>query len=218
MRDIDSDALSQVQRQLGISGVGTGVAMLEDDELRQVLDVGPAVRRGRADVANGGWFWGVLVNEHAGASSLSSFINPYEPMALSLTSFPPLVDVSRFDIWIAGATLRLLSGATSIADAALIIGAPLRSLAFGKTDSGAGITPSGGGFVIQSWGTKVVASDTFTYMLPEVRVPFETTNIRMPRGSNLVFDTQSIGVSTYELSIIMGLFPIGLGNDILGSG
>jgi len=215
MRDIDSDALSQVQRQLGISGVGSGVAVLEDDELRQVLDVGPAIRRGRADVANGGWFWGVLHNVHLGAGQLSSFINPYEAAGFELTSFPAQVDVSRFDIWIAAVSMRVVSGLNSVVDAAFFIGGPLRSLAFGKDDMGAAVSPAGGGFMIVPFDTKVTSSSTIAYVLPEVR-NFQNLNIRMPRGSNLVFDSNSVGVSTYELSILMGLFPIGLGNDVLG--
>jgi len=216
VRSIDSDALSQVQRQLGISGVGVnGVAQLEDDELRQVIDVGPAVRRGRADVANGGWFWGVLQNVHGASTALSSFINPYEADGFELTSYPALVDVSRFDIWIAGATVRLLSGAASINSASLIIGAPLRSLAFGKDDSAAQVTPTGGGFAVAHWGSLVNAT-SFTYMIRQTGIPFLNLNMRMPRGSNLVFDTNSVGISTYECSILMGLFPIGLGNDVIG--
>jgi len=215
VRNIDSDALSQVQRQLGLSGVGSGVAVLEDDELRQVLDVGPALRRGRADVANGGWFWGVLHNVHAGAGGLTSFIDPYEAGAFALTSFPAAVDVSRFDIWIAGVTCRVASGAISLTDATFILGAPLRSLAFGKDDSGVAVAPVGGGMALASFVT-AVGSNSFGYFLGFDGRPFHPLNFRMPRGSNLVFDSTAVGITTYELSIIMGLFPIGLGNDVLG--
>lgn len=219
MRDIDSDALSQVQRQLGISGIGSGVAVLEDDELRQVLDVGPAVRRGRADVANGGWFWGFLRNIHAGAGLLTSFIDPYEAVGFELTSYPAAVDVSRFDIWIAGATLRLVDGADTITDATLLFGAPLRSLAFGKDNLGAAVAaPAGDGFPLLAWGTLAVISTQFTYFIQRNGDSFGHLNIRMPRGATLVFDSRSPDISTYELAIIMGLFPIGLGNDVLGSG
>lgn len=216
MRDIDSDALSQVQRQLGISGVGSGVAVLEDDELRQVLDVGPAVRRGRADVANGGWFWGTLFNTHGAGNFQTSFINPYEADGFELTSYPAIVDVSRFDLWIAGATLRRTGGLSTIVSAALILGAPLRSLAFGKNQAGGTYVPTGGGFAVASWGTTVQLSTTFDFMIGQNGNPFTPLNMRMPRGSNLVFDSVSVGASNYELSILMGLFPIALGNDVLG--
>jgi len=216
VRDIDSDALSQVTRQLGVSGIGEGVAILDDQELRQVLDVGPAVRRGRADVANGGWFWGVLHNVHLGASALSSFINPYEADGFELTSYPANVDVSRFDIWIIGATLRVFSGASSITNASFFMGAPLRSLAFGKDDMAAAVTPVGGGFIMASWGNSVFADTTLTWIARREGQQFVPLNIRMPRGSNLIFDSTSPGVTTYELAIIMGLFPIGLGQDVAG--
>jgi len=217
VRDIDSDALSQVQRQLGISGIGSGVAVLEDDELRQVLDVGAAVRRGRADVANGGWFWGVLVNDHLGAGALTSFINPYEADGFELTSYPATIDVSRFDLWIIGASLRVSAGALTITRASMFFGAPLRSLAFGKDDMGAAVAPSGGGFAIAGWANQVFDDTTLDWVGRRAGpAAFQPINLRMPRGSNLVFDSKSPDISTYELSIMMGLFPIGLGNDVLG--
>lgn len=220
MRDIDSDALSQVQRQLGLSGIGSGVAVLEDDELRQVLDVGPAIRRGRADVGNGGWFWGVLENDHVASGDLISFINPYEASGFELTSFPAAVDQSRFDIWICGAFAENIAGSSAGLDTAqFLIGGPLRSLAFGKDAAGAPVVPAGGGFLINEWHT------TLTAITGGVRVMIQAGDVnaspqrtyRMPRGSNLVFQSQANAAITIRLSVIMGLFPIGLGQDVVGS-
>lgn len=217
MRDIDSDALSAVQRQLGISGVGSGVAVLEDDELRQVLDVGPALRRGRADVANGGWFWGVLDNEHSGSGDLISFINPYEADGFELTSFPALVDQSRFDLWICGAFCEITSGvASSLNSAQFLLGAPLRSLAFGKDDSGAAVVPSGGGFLLNEWDVALsIITGGVNPIIQNANVAASyQRSWRMPRGANLVFQTDATAAVTIRLSIIMGLFPIGLGQDV----
>lgn len=217
MRNIDSDALSQVQRQLGISGIGSGQAVLEDDELRQVLDVGPAVRRGRADVANGGWFWGVLVNDHEGAGDLTSFIDPYNvTAAFQLTSYPVEVDVSRFDIWVTGVSAVLTAGEATIVEAQFGFGGPLRSLAFSKDDDGATVALTGANLPLARWQGIAVDLGQGVQSLVNTGEPYFPIKLRMPRGSQMVFLSRSVGISTYQCQILMGLFPIGLGQDVFG--
>lgn len=220
MRELDSDALVIVQRQLAYSGVGSSRTVFKDGELVQIFDASSAVRRSRADIAGGGVFFAIMRNSHAGSDDESNTVNPYAVGALATEAYPEIVDTSRFDLWLLGASFNVFSGTGGTMTCVLEVDMSVtdRLRAFGITDTGAS---AGLGGTI----TLCNADEVFTVggaqrirnsLTLATYFPF---NLRMPRqGSELRFlSTKSnAGAAVYDAILLLGLFPVGMGQDVVG--
>lgn len=215
-RAVDSDALVQVGRQLGISGQAGQFTDFEEDSLTQVYEANSAIRRGRADIATGGWFFGILENVHSSGDSEVSNIDPYEAGIFAAGSFPQIVD-PRYDIWIEGVSVEQISG-TGDADHLLELLLPARFMAWGKDDAGVAVAATAKAHAVASWnglfpasGPNIWAVNGRTATQQDAHIPL---GFRMPRGGAfLQFSSLSTAASEWQMCIIMGLFPIGMGSD-----
>ena len=212
---IDSQSLEPVNKALGIAGSGDSQTELLDGSLDQVLDVGPIARRGRTLAGTEGIFRIVLRNIHAAAGDISSSLQPYGIGETGLNPpFPnPIPD--SMDFWFIGASIQRFSGSGGLNLAAVRL------------------TNVQQGFGIDSAGTAVVSTSVITLIswnsnearlapafgLQQSLNPFQSVNLRIPRKGAIaspfiVFGTDAVDMSEWDLVMLCGLFPVSLGQDI----
>jgi len=213
-RNIDSDALTLVQRQLGLSGIGESKTELLSDDLLQTFEVSGAIRRSRADIATGGWWFGLLSNEHSGADAEVSNINPYSGLVgFNTSTFPDAIDPQKFDVWVHGAMIRRTAG-TGTVDATLTFLTQARFMAFGKDDTGTAVPQTVAALPIAHWDGVVDTTNAVYGLNVASGQTYTRINLRMPAQGLLQFESLSTALSNWEMYIILGLFPIGLGSDV----
>lgn len=211
---VDSDALDVVNLSLGLDGTGSAPnTELLDGQLDQVLDVSSLVRRGRTIGSTTGVFRVVLRNVHAGAGTLATGWNPYDSDPVGAIEPWPVPVPKHFDVWVLGASVRFVSG-SGTCEASVSMDSVLQ--AFGIDDSGNAIVQNLA-FPIAWWNTLVTTNISFlrcscdVFRPIRIRVPSLTATIG--NGAALVFGTVATALSTWDCQLLVGLFPIGLGQD-----
>jgi len=217
-RKVDSDALGTVNRVLNIAGavVGGGQTELEDDRLIQTLDLTPFVRRGRTVGNLTGWYQGILVNVHSAADGEVSSIDPYSPGASANAPYPGAVP-RGWDVWLLGVSGIRSAGAGGLTSAWASINPILSQVGWSQDDAGAPVGAISPRFQLARFtglDTTQSASgqDAMTTAQGET---FVKTTIRIPRGMNIEFFSESAAAATFQMLYVMGLFPEGLGQDVL---
>jgi len=218
MKKVDSQALGTVQKALGLTGSGAPSTEFLDGTVDQVLDVASMVRRGRTLSPSAGIFLATLQNVHGAAETLFSQWEPYQGGTGTRAPFPdPVPDT--FDIWLLAAAVRQESG-TGTFTGILTIDYPLAALGFGVDDSGAAIAATNAmGLVF--WDSVVAQGPTVG--LKEDGQPWTRIGMRIPRyvfpatanQVSLVFNSTSSAIATFRCQLLMGLFPVGLGQDAI---
>jgi len=215
MKLIDSDALGDLTKALGLTGAGSRVTELSDGVVDQALDVVPVIRRGRTIGQSQGLFTGNLQNAHTDAETITNNIDPYAPGATFVVPPFPAIVPAQFDVWLINCTLRRQSGSGTL-NAGLFYQPPAQNQAWGKTDGGAAQTQQD--MQALAYFNTVFALNTVFGYFASTSGPLMPLGMRLPRGtaaSNglLRFVSISSATSVYNLSINMGLFPVSLGQD-----
>jgi len=214
MIDVDSDALQTVQRALGVPGRGAQITQFADGQLDQVLNVAPMIRRGRTFAGNQGIYTALLENNHAGADSQVSTAEPYNMPVGTVGSYPSPVP-PEFDLWIIAATVRRTSGSGTLS-AGLYMDLAANTFGWGVDEAAAAVAAQSVRMIFALWdattaqGTQVVG--TRNGELPWVSIGF-----RFPRhvGADLMFRTTSSAAAVFNCQLLLGLFPVALGQDAL---
>lgn len=212
MRPVDTDALGQIAKVLGIGNPATATSPVDFDDavLQQVVDVLPTVRRARTIPGTGGLFHGQVSQVHAGAGSLLSQVDPYELSATSLTAeggYPdPVPD--DFDVWLLGA---VGSAAVGVINTNLfsncLINLPNTGSAFGS---------SGGTIPYFMGDTEAPISAAVAFIANSASPDMRQPAFRLTRGTVLDLNSHAGAAGTVFWTIFLGLFPAGLGQDLLG--
>jgi len=212
VKRIRSDALDVVNRALGIDGSGAPVTEFPDGILDQVLDVGSLIRRGRTQGRTTGLYYGVLRNIHAGAGDLTTDINPFNFGTTGLLPPFPTPIPAHFDLWLLSATVQQAAGSGTIA-AILDLVWPTTQQAFGIDDSGVAVTATVP-ITVAHWDT-IVTVDILFAVLAGTDQPEARINLRLPPSPNtrILFRTTASAAATFDCTMILGLFPVGLGQD-----
>jgi len=210
---VDSQALVGLNRILGLAGAGSTETFLEDGLLQQTYDVADVVRRSRTQAGSAGWFYAVFQNTHSGASGVQATINPYATTSTqALNSWQAPVEAG-FDVWLMYATMQALSGAALNGAMCLII--PTSDMqCFGVDNTGSSVTASPS-IPVAFWDS----FDGVTgeqYGLTESGEMVVNINKRIRRGSTVRFATDSAGTAVFQMHAVFGLFPAGMGQDIVG--
>lgn len=218
MREIDSDALLSVLHVLGIGNPSTATrpALFDDDNLQQVFDVGPAIRRSRVAGSKSGIWSAQIENAHVAAGQLITNFDPYnlagsiDPQT-ALNGYPDPVP-EGFDVWLLGAVLLSTTG--QLDNARLTVGVPATGAAFGATGTVSlpyyfwnADVPIGATGALSFGGQAGNGS-----VLPSHRA------VRVPRGSSIVFTSVNgagVGWASIFCDMHLGLFPLALEQDAL---
>jgi hypothetical protein len=201
-------------RALGLQGAGSQETELLDGVVHQTLDVAPLVRRGRTLANSGGIFQVAfdLVRATAGAASVS-----WTPFAAGANAFPPFPQTipTDMELWLLYATLRRASG-TGTVEAMLRLTNIFQG--WGQ-DTGASQAAIQTNMVLGHWDT-VVTIDGVNFVELAQGGQMLRLGMRVPRQRNALGNLPNItatidtsATATYEMQIIVGLFPLALGQD-----
>lgn len=210
MIKVDSQALGEVGRAFGLSGQGAGQTEFLDKELMQVVDVSNLIRRGRTPAATEGVFIAVIQNVHGAANTISTSVDPFNVTTGRLSPYPGPIP-RDFDLWLLAANVTRNTG-TGTMTAALRLTTPAGIQGWGIDDSGVAVVQTGT-YPIVFWDALV--TQTATFGLQDGRDPTFFRGIRMARGMGFNFTSTSSAIATYDCQLLLGLYPIGLGQDFL---
>lgn len=210
MRPVDSAALTQVARSLQI-GSGQGETEFHEELLQQVLDVSELVRRGMALPGARGIITGAVKNIHGAGGVVSTSINPYSVGNTARQApYPAQVDPDRFDLFLLGATMVRQAG-TGTAVGVLRLAASSVPAGFGIDSAAAAV--SGGQLLLAHFPDNVTITGTVTFGTTGTGRSYAPIGVRLP-DSNLVWITEASAASEWQVNMLLGMFPAGLGQDV----
>jgi len=215
VKRIDSDALGDVKRALGLTGAGSPVTELMDGVVDQTLSVNELARRGRTLGQGTGIFYAIMQNVHGAAETLTTSVNVYDVgTTIAVPPYPSTIPAG-FDVWLLYAASRRQSG-TGTYTGSLSIQLPTTSRGWGVDDSGVQINQNDP-MAIVYWDTLILVQELFATKQGAIG-PWMRIGLRIPRGvaaatGTLRFSSVSSGVQTVNCSLILGVFPASLGQD-----
>ena len=216
MRKVDSQALGLAGRALGLSGAGAPVTEFLDGLLEQGIDVAPIIRRSRTFGITEGLFTGLIVNVHGIADSITTRVQPYNvgPVA-SIAPYPDDIPAG-FELWLFSAVMRETGAGGGLTGALLSV--QFASQGWGINNAGAQIVVSRE-HPLAFWDALITEQIIFGELAGN-RGPYQRIGIRLPRSLNaageiteLQWRTTSAAAATFEVQVLLGLFPIALGQD-----
>ena len=214
VKRIDSDALGVLNKSLGLTGAGSPTTELTDGVVDQFLQVNEIARRGRTLAGSAGVYNAMLQNVNTDAETILSTVDVYNVPA-GATSIWPTPIPAQFDVWLLAAAARRQSGTGTIT-AMFSIQLPASTRAFGIDDSGVAVAQTDPVGLVAFTG--LISTSTIDLNQPGSFGPYKRFAIRIPRGSGastgvLRWSTVSSATSTWNLNMILGLFPVALGQD-----
>ena len=217
MRPLKSDALTEVEKILDTGGTALAEAtQFDDDVLQQTFEVTDAVRRSRVVGASEGWFYGIFHMIHAAAGDEFAQVTPYNPAANVpvLSSFPTRLKPGH-DLWLLGAGLRRNSGAGTLDGAVLLMAVAANSQAWG-VDSAASAVVASPSIPLVRWTGLDTGPAGITMGIVGDGSSLGRIITRLPRGCTLSCHSTAAGAAaTFQIQLILGAFPTGLGQDII---
>lgn len=212
---IDSDALRIVNRSLGLTGAGSQLTELADGVVDQMLEVGQIARRGRALGPGGGLFYPTIRNEHTDAENIRTQVDPYRVGTTGLVAPYPDPVPEQFDVYLIGASIRAAAGTPSgMSLATISIEVPTPAEGWGLTDSGVAVLVSEP-IRLAVWNAMAADGATSFGIRATNRGPHERIGLRLPRLPAAVISFASVSTVTVSVDcqMILGLFPVALGQD-----
>jgi len=215
VKRIDSDALGVLNRSLGLTGSGSQITELEDGHVDQALSVNEIARRGRTLADVQGLFFPTLRNLNTAAETITNAIDPYNVgTTVAVAPYPAAVP-AQFDLYLLGASIRHATGTVSgftLGTLSLTVGT--FSAGWGQSDNGSQILVSQA-IRLAVWNA--MANDGTNFgILATNRGPHQRSGIRLPRGgggTTLTFATVSSVTVGVDCQMIIGMFPVALGQD-----
>ena len=212
---INSSALEPANKALGIAGSGDSQTELLDATVDQVLDVGQIARRGGTLAGTEGVFRVVLRTNHTDVETVATSFQPYSPGTGVVAPYPdPVPD--GFDIWLLATSLERVSGGGSISAAELRLTNVQQG--FGVDDAGVAVV-STSVFHLTFWDAlEGGMSPAFGNIVNQAK-SFQKVGIRIPRKGAIaspfiVFSAASTGSVVIDALMLLGIFPVSLGQDI----
>lgn len=197
-----------------MSGAGsTGPTRFPDDILHQVVNVADLIRRARTFAQHEGIFTAILQNVHPGAGTITTQVRPYSQGIGVIAPYPDPVP-QGFDVWLLSAATRQTAG-TGTFTGALILDYAAKQQGFGEDNAGAAVVGDGNQTLV-FWDS--VITQTTEMGLQEDGKPWARIGIRLPRAigaglPGLRFSSTASAASTFQCHLVLGLFPVGMGQD-----
>lgn len=209
MREIDTDALRLVAPTLGVGNPATATrgVLFDDENLQQVMEVTPEIRRAATIAPTSGVFGAAITNTHGAAGQIVTTRDPYDLAVASGAGWPdPIPD--ELEVW-------LLSGhaaaAVNVADETLSqrleLRHPATHIAFGASGT---LTQ-----LVQLFQTEVPISAAVAYLAEAGSgvAGYRGPAWRITRGSLIVWATQAEAAGDITTELVLGLFPTALSHD-----
>jgi len=214
MKQVDSQALDIVNRALGLFGAGAPLTEFMDGAVEQSLDIGPLVRRGRTVAKSTGIFFGLMRNIHGAADSQTSTFQPYLGGTGAIDPWPSPMPPG-FDVWVLAAFVRQLSGSGTFTGA-LFLDPNTTILGWGIDSAGVAVVAAAR-IPLVYWDSVVTQLDEFALM--EDGQPWKRIGQRLFHlnrdEAGILFSSTSSAIATFDCFVMLGVFPVGLGQDVL---
>lgn len=218
--EIDSGALSLLNRAFNLAGQPSGQTTLLDGDVTQTVDVGKIARRSLP--VGGGLWYAAMMCTHTATGDLAVELNPYNaihatPGGLTSRGFPADVDNS-FDLWILSA-VATTNDATDFATLALSYAVPAVHFGINILNT-AGVVSSPNSSERETplvhWDSAVSASATVLYATRGDGTLTGKINQRIRRGAvlRLRSTADTAGTLANVCIVTLGLFPVCLGQDV----
>lgn len=216
MQEVSSLALADVAKTLQLTTGGEQQTEFDDGNLQQVLDVGDMVRRGLVPIGTDGLFGGALETNHIAAGTVSVTIDPYalRPGTDVNPPWPPLDKMKAYDVWVLGAL-----SATSL-DTLGVSGGGQFDILYPATRVNAfGFLGAVASRIALFKGESADTVNGVTFLETHTGLTSINGAWRVPRGCTIRFGTNSTGPGTpnYLAMFVVGVFPIGMGQDAIGA-
>ena len=222
MKRVDSQALGLTNVALGLTGAGAAETEYVDGQLEQSFNVTPVVRRSRTQAGTEGLYYGLLSNVHTAAGQLSTNVDPFNVSTGRLSPYPSVPGPwpPGFDLWILSATVLNTAGGGTVEALLNLLWEPTAQ-AWGLNNSAAAIT---GNNVqpLAHWDTLTTVTGYAVLSGDRgVRATFGNNGVRLRRGtvggnSRIQFVSKSNGSATFQCTVVLGVFPVALGQDGVG--
>ena len=220
---IDSDALGTLTKSLGLSGAGAPETELDDGTVHQTLDITGSVRRGRSLAGSDGMFVFMLLNTHVAPGTLLTSFYPYnaDRFADGIAQPPyPAPMPAQFDVWLLGASMTRFEAVGNLIEASLL----LRGIqpAGGVSGLSTPVTVTGTSFYVARWPGPIIDTLNGDYAPLGDLTIFRKIGVRIPRlapaaagQAEIRFEsnTDLVGTVNFACIVLIGVFPIGLGQD-----
>jgi len=215
MSVISNNLLAAVQALIG-GATGSGITVLEDDSVTQTLPIVPEIARRSLAIGNiGGWVLAVLENVHSGADFEQSSINLYNPAAAAIRPpYPGPVPLNT-DVWMLGCSLIRNSGAGGLTGGLLGLNPPTLSQGLGIDDAGVALITTPIMTLAHFVGVDETLSSGNAFGETDQGLTYVPINLRIPRGGTLVFSSEAAAAAEFQLLVVLGLFPAGMGQDVV---
>jgi len=215
MTIVKNPLLGSLQTLIGISPAPVPL-VLDESNISLVLPIVPDIARRSQQIGPlGGWFQGVLENVHSGADGEASNMDPYNPGASAVGAYPPVIP-DGYDVWLMAVGGERSSGSGGLTGALMSMNPAPAAQGWGQDDQAAPVIATPRFYVARfdalSETVTVVANDP---MITEAGETFVHVGLRIPRGGFIGFHSESAAAAEFQAIFIMGLFPAGLGQDVL---
>jgi len=204
---------STLQRLLGFPAQTLPTAV-DLEHISPTLPVVPHVVRRSAGIRTG-WYQGMLENVHSAGDAELSQINVYEPGDSAIEPYPPSVDPDLYDIWLGGVSGNRSSGTGGLTGATASLATITGHAGWGQDDAAAAAVASFGMHLAQFDAISTISGLALDPMITEDGKLFVKLGIRIPPGGTLQFHSVSVAAAEFQLSFLIGLFPAGLGQDVV---
>ncbi len=217
MREFDSAGLREMARVLQISTGPPQLVEIDDEVVQQVVELDPFLRRGLTPANSTGIFTATILNTHVGSDTITTEVNPYTPGTTFVGNGYPAVVGPELDVW-------LLPGFNAKAVTGL---ADFNGGDFGLIyDTNAmGWRNEANGIAVRVPLAVYDQEDLFgnpTYLTggaasgQTVIWPGPPIRLRRTGDPRFRFQTRKAGAGagSYLLSMLIGLFPAGMGQDV----
>lgn len=209
-KKVDSDALALANKALGLFGVSAlGETEFDDDRLVQSINMVDIIRRGRTLAGTTGIFGAVLQNAHGGVGSAISTETPYDVQSADPTSPWPNPMPDLFDIWLLSCGWARTAGVGNVDFALLALRLP-GTTSWGTDDNGAAVSVVAE-IPLANWDGLIFVENAWGRPPRGMALP-----MRLPRGCTLIFESTVAAAATVNCNMILGIFPISLGQDVVG--
>ena len=213
MTKIDSAALTTTNRMLGLAGGSASAqTVLNDGDVTQTLDVIPVARRSLAPGANGGIFFGVMQNVHTAAGAVATVSDVYNMGGLNNEPFPQPVPRS-LDLWLLRMSLSQTGTAARFTSAFACVRLPATMQGFSQNQAGAAVSATAYNMTVAEWDQ---VHDGVGQNSKTLQHSYDL-GMRLSPQTELYFESaqNGVGAVTATLVCLLGLFPIGTGQDVV---
>lgn len=217
VKRLDSQALGDLNKALGLTGAGATITELTDGVVDQSLTINEIARRGRTQGGTEGLYTAVMRATHVGAGNVTVTVDPYNVGDSAFPPYPPIMP-RGFDVWLLQASVREHSGGPSTIGATLSVDFSNDQQGWGEDNGGSRITSSQA-HRLGLWDALVNVGTEFA-TLAGTEQPSIYPKLRIPRGSRpgastnaLVFLSEASAAVNFDCQLLLGVFPSALGQD-----